>query len=198
MAKQQEISDSRYDQYRQSTFPEVEAIDDYDDPYYGYRSDSRGFHTPPPPPLSGRRPRRLYPDEAYGFNQKDFWRSHEINFLPPNAQLGVAMLSSLRSTRGGIYYIKSNAFKQVHYVDHHVVYRCQLVPSELIPDSEWKYVNTEVDKGLIRAEALDLLGYSYAETATGKYSISGDLELVCERPFRSGSSPPLLTFASIE
>lgn len=51
----------------------------------------------------------------------------------------------------------------------------------MIPYNEWEALNTEVGGGSIRREALDLLGYSYTETETGKFSISGDLHLVCER-----------------
>lgn len=63
------------------------------------------------------------------------------------------------------------------------------MPSYLIPPSEGRCQTTEVDKGLIRREALDLLGYSYAETDAGKFLISGDLDLVCKKPFRGGSAP---------
>jgi len=38
-----------------------------------------------------------------------------------------------------------------------------------------KPLDTELGRGLIRKEALDLLGYSYIETETGNFSISGDL-----------------------
>ena len=88
------------------------------------------------------------------------------------------ILAALRSTRGGIQYTKSNQFKQVHFVDQHAIYTCAYVPSDLVPYSEWKPLNTELDRSLVRREALDLLGYSYTETKTGKFSISDDLELV--------------------
>lgn len=100
------------------------------------------------------------------------------------------MLARLRSSRGGIYYTKSDPFRQIHYVDNYIIYICDLVPLYLIPPSERKCLNTEVDKGLIRGEALDLLGYSYVETGTGKFSISGDLELVCERHFMRSPGLP--------
>ena len=77
--------------------------------------------------------------------------------------------------------MKSNQFKQVHYVDHDPIYTCALVPPHLIPLNEDKALDTELSRGSIRREALDLLGYSYTETGTGNFSITGNLELVCER-----------------
>lgn len=142
---------------------------------------------PPPPPWKNRQWQYQSPnDHIPSPRQKSFWRSSYTGFQPPYRQLGVDILAGLRSMRGGIYYVKSNLFKQVHYVDHSPVYICELVPSYLIPSGEWKVLNTEVDKGLIRGEALDLLGYSYTETDMGKFSISGDLELVRDRLLRSG------------
>ena len=55
------------------------------------------------------------------------------------------------------------------------------MPSHIIPHNEWRPLNTELGRGSFRREALDLLGYPYIETETGNFSISGDLELVCER-----------------
>jgi hypothetical protein len=64
------------------------------------------------------------------------------------------------------------------------------VPSHIIPYNEWKPLNTELGRGLIRREALDLLGFPYTETEMGNFSISGDLELVCERfPINDLGSP---------
>lgn len=137
---------------------------------------------PPPPPFENRHSQYEYLDnEFYDSRQKDFWMSSYAGFQPQNRQLGVEILAGLRATRGGIYYTKSNLFKQVHYVDHYPIYICDLVPPHLIPSSESKFLKTGVDVGLIRGEALDLLGYSFTETDRGKYSISGDLELVCKR-----------------
>lgn len=143
---------------------------------------------PPPPPGENRYP--LYGYSHYEGDvppRQDFWRSPHSGWGPQNRTLGVEILHGLRSARGGIYYTKSNPFKQVHYVDRHIIYICQLVPPRFIPSDELNCLNTEVDKGLVRGEALDLLGYSYIETDAGKLSISGDLELVSKkRPFRSG------------
>lgn len=76
--------------------------------------------------------------------------------------------------------MKSNQFRQVHFVDHRPIYTCVLVPPYLVPYDEDKFMNTELGKGLIRREALDLLAYSYTETETGAFSVSGNLKLVCE------------------
>ncbi len=100
---------------------------------------------------------------------------------PPSRQLGGEILTQLRSTRGGIYYIKNNTFRQVHYVDQYAIYVCTLVPSQMIPYNEDVPLNTEVGRGLVRREALNLLAYSYTETDTGSFLISGDLLLVSER-----------------
>jgi hypothetical protein len=88
------------------------------------------------------------------------------------------ILAALRSARGGIQYAKSSKFEQVRFVDHRVIYECAYVPWQMIPHGERNFPNTELDRGLVRKEALDLLGYSYTETKTEKCSISDDLELV--------------------
>ena len=114
--------------------------------------------------------------------ERDFW-IQSLNFSPPPSRFffGGELLTALRSTRGGIHHVKSNKFKQVHYVDDWPIYTCALVPPHLVPYGEDKATDTELGKGLIRREALDLLGYSYTELETGNFSISGDLKLVCEK-----------------
>ena len=111
----------------------------------------------------------------------DFSRPTHNLFQPPSRQLGSEILAILRSERGGIYYIKSNNFKQVHYVDDYPIYTCYLVPSDMIPYNEDSCLNTELGSGLIRKEALDLLAYSYTRSETGNFSIKGDLGPVSER-----------------
>ncbi|KAL8706837.1 MAG: hypothetical protein Q9225_007904, partial [Loekoesia sp. 1 TL-2023] len=169
------------DAYRRSPSPRAELNNDgvgptpYQKPY---EHPPRFHPIPPPPPLDNPQPQ--YGDPSFGSFvtvQKDFWRPSYPSLQSPDRQLGEAMLTALRSTRGGIYYTKSNDFKQVHYVDHHPIYICAFVPSHMIPYNEWKSLSTELDQGSIRKEALDLLGYSYRETGTGKFLISGDLEL---------------------
>lgn len=51
----------------------------------------------------------------------------------------------------------------------------------MIPYNEDKFLDTELGRGLCRREALDLLAYTYTETKTGNFSVSGDLGLVSER-----------------
>lgn len=102
-------------------------------------------------------------------------------YQPAERQIGGEILSILRSMPGGIHYTKSNQFEQVHYVDQCIIYICSLVPRHMILHHRCQYLNTELDRGLIRKAALDLLGYSYTETETGKFSIVGDLQLVCAK-----------------
>ena len=113
--------------------------------------------------------------------ERDFWTQSDDFSSPPLRNLGRDLLTALRSTKGGIHYVKSNQFKQVHFVDHWPIYTCALVPLHLVPYGEDKTMNTELGKGLVRREALDLLAYSYTETETGNFSISGNLKLVCEK-----------------
>lgn len=129
---------------------------------------------PPPPPLVDPQPR--YPTAPY--MEREFWRPSNHFSQPPSTKLGGEVLTALRSTRGGIYYIKSNHFKQVHYVDHFPIYTCAFVPSHMIPFNEDTPLSTELGRGLVRKEALDLLAYSYTETPTGNFSISANIELV--------------------
>lgn len=68
----------------------------------------------------------------------------------------------------------------MHYVDQCPIYVCTLVPTHMVPDNEDNQVITELGRGLVRKEALELLAYSYTETKTGNFSISGSLELVSE------------------
>lgn len=130
---------------------------------------------PPPPPWN-------YPQPQYvSYAEKDFSKPFRNLSQPPSRHMGGEILTRLRTTRGGIYYIKSSKFKQVHYVDQYPVYTCFFVPSHMIPYNENKPSTTELGRGLVRREALDLLAYSYTETETGNFSISGDLGLVSER-----------------
>ena len=48
----------------------------------------------------------------------------------------------------------------------------------MVPYNEDKLLNTELGKGSIRKEALDLLTYSYTETDTGNFLISDILDFV--------------------
>ncbi len=134
------------------------------------------------PPLNESQPRYSNAPRVITIPpQKDFWRSSHPFAQPPDSRLGDEILAALRSTTGGIYYTKSTPFNQVHYIDQHPIYSCAFVPSHLIPRYHRKPRSTELGRGMIRREALDLLGYSYTRSETGNFSISADLELVCER-----------------
>ena len=120
-------------------------------------------------------------ERAKPVRTRDFSRPSYDSSHPPSRQLGGEILTELRSLRGGIDYIKSNNFTQVYYVDQYPIYRFNLVPWDMIPRGEEELLNTELGRGLIRREALDLFAYSYTETETGNFLISGNLELVSER-----------------
>ena len=125
------------------------------------------------------------PYDIHSQRQKDFWRPTVYKLsatrqpIPMDKPLGDEILAALRSTRGGIYYTKSNSFAQTHYVDQDPLYTCALVPNQLVPLDQRRFLTTEVSIGLVRREALELLGYTYEEMNTGKFAISGDLEQVC-------------------
>lgn len=145
------------------------------------------YYAIPPRPSPFVNPRPHYehlPHEISSQRQKDFWRLPEYlmsegHLTPMRKALGDEILAALRSTTGGIYYTKSNLFAQVHYVDQYPIYTCALVPNQLVPHDQRRLVTTEVSIGLVRGEALDLLGYTYKDMSTEKFVISGDLEQVC-------------------
>ena len=126
---------------------------------------------PPRPPGNILQP-------SYG--EMNFWSRTYHPYQLPSRELGSEILATLRSRRGGIYYIKSNNFKQLYYVDEYCIYVCNFVPSNLISVDEDNILNTELGSGLIRKEALDLLAYSYTRSETGNFLIKGDLGLVSE------------------
>lgn len=138
-----------------------------------YSHHSQGVRMPPPPWND--------PQLSHRNVEMDFSIPFRNPSKPPNREFGGEILAGLRSVRGGIYYVKSNNFKQVHYVDQYPIYTCTFVPSHMIPYNEDKILNTELGRGLIRREALDLLAYSYTRSETGNFSISGNLGLVSER-----------------
>ena len=127
---------------------------------------------PPRPPGNILQP-------SYG--EMNFWRRTYHPYQLPSRRLGSEILATLRSRRGGIYYIKSNNFKQMYYVDEYCIYVCSFVPLNLIPVNEDNILNTELGSGLIRKEALDFLAYSYTRSETSNFLIKGDLGLVSER-----------------
>ena len=109
---------------------------------------------------------------------KSVWTGSHAPRRRPARYDGDEILNAIRSTGGGIVYTKRNDFKYSHYVDETVVYIHYLVPSLLIPLDESEPRFTEIGKGWVRQEALDLLGYTYSETQCGHFCVSGNLELV--------------------
>lgn len=81
--------------------------------------------------------------------------------------------------------MKRNKFQHFHYVDNECFYIFDLVPEYMMQIREIRY--TELGQGLVKKEALDLLGYSFEQTPSGHFSIVGDLDLV-RRDFPRTSS----------
>ncbi|KAL8656888.1 MAG: hypothetical protein Q9226_002469 [Calogaya cf. arnoldii] len=107
---------------------------------------------------------------------KKIWRNSDSRHVR-NQGFGEKVLEALRSTGGGIVHTKRNKFVQYHYVDNRHFATCSLVPSHMIPCEELEPLCTELGLGLVRKEALDLLGYSYEQTPSGQFSIAGDLDM---------------------
>jgi hypothetical protein len=74
--------------------------------------------------------------------------------------------------------MKRSELRHALYVDDVEIYKFNLVPSSLLAPADLLILYTEIGKGWIRQEALDLLGYSYYETSSGSFSISGNLYFV--------------------
>lgn len=106
---------------------------------------------------------------------KDVWKDSPTHGQVAARHIGDDIVKSLQSTRGGLVYTKSNDFQHSYFVDHYEFYRLYLVPSFLIPSDESDFQNTEIGKGWVRREALDLLSYSYSETPSGHFSIPRNL-----------------------
>lgn len=111
---------------------------------------------------------------------KDVWKDSPSHDQAPARYVGDDILKGLRYMRGGIIYTQSNDFQNSHFVDNYEFYRLYLVPLFLIPSEESEVQTTEIGKGWVRREALDLLGYSYSETPSGHFSIPRDLTFVSE------------------
>ena len=109
---------------------------------------------------------------------KDVWKDSPTHGQVAARHVGNDIVRSLRSARGGLVYTKSNDFQHSYFVDHYEFYRLYLVPSNLIPSDESDFRSTEIGKGWVRREALDLLGYSYTETPSGHFSIPRNLKFV--------------------
>ena len=122
--------------------------------------------------------------------RKEFWRPKNA-FDTYSARLfGIDLLRQMGSRQGGIFYSKRNDYKQVYYVNWEKVCTCDFVPKHLIPAGGDKFMSTELGKGWVRQEALELLEYSYSPTKTESFLITGDLQVVSDK-----CQPPI--FAAI-
>ena len=143
----------------------------------GYMPDS--MPPPQPYPMPGQPAHTPFFGTPYT-RSKDVWRVSHVPGQTPTRYVGDEILNVIRSIGGGIVYTKRNDFQYWHYVDQTVVYRFDLVPSLLIPVDESEPRFTEIGKSWVRQEALDLLGYTYSETQSGHFCVSGNLELVSD------------------
>ena len=92
--------------------------------------------------------------------------------------VGHDVLSMLRGSPGGIHYVKTNQYRQVHFIDYHPILTCWYAPLQLIGHRKDEFRSTEIVSGSISKEILDLLGYSYDSLDFGKLLIQGDLDFV--------------------
>lgn len=127
-----------------------------------------------PLPRRGGHPVRRHPANLY---HKEIWKGPSPGRILDQS-FGEEMLRALRSAGAGIVYTKRFKFHQDHYVDAERFASCTLVPTELIPTDDSDPVCTELNQGLVRKEALDLLGYSYEATPSGQFAIAGNLDMV--------------------
>ena len=163
--------------------------DEVNSPIYPPHVDAfpytQGVYLPPPPPFkpwsSMPEPAPWVPTfAAPDIRIKDVWKPSNAYSQAPSSYIGAEILNALRYKRGGIVYMKRDGFRQYLYVDEVPFYKLNLVPLSLIPANEPEFSVTEIGKGWVRQEALDLLCYSYNETPSGHFSISRDLDFVSE------------------
>lgn len=163
------------DDFNSSNFPQPRYQDDW----------------PPPPLRAEPRPIPGQPPQGnFHPHSKDTWITSRAPGHRPTRIVGDEILNALRSTGGGIVYTKRNDFRHSYYVDHILTYTFNLVPSTLITSNESEPRFTEIGKGWVRQEALELLSYTYTETPSGHFCISGNLELVSKILFELLSDAP--------
>ncbi|KAL6718674.1 hypothetical protein ACLMJK_002908 [Lecanora helva] len=136
------------------------------DPTYGY---PQGGYIPPPlerrtgshhaPPTENWRSGLGNPVS----HMKDLWRRPNSNDRASVRNAGDDVLDALRYTHGGIIYVKVNEFQHLYFLDRMMFYRFNLAPEWLIPTGAMMNWSTEIGQGLVRREALDLLGYPWKE-----------------------------------
>ena len=119
----------------------------------------------------------------------EVWRYADRSAKAPDRlALADTILSSLRAKSGGILYSKrTKENRQLYYVDRHLICYCDMVPLNTQVMDPPGATHTEIGGGMVRKEALDLLGYSYDEMSRGHFSVVGDLKFVSEH--HSMSSP---------
>ncbi|KAL8954310.1 MAG: hypothetical protein Q9183_007205 [Haloplaca sp. 2 TL-2023] len=108
----------------------------------------------------------------------DYWKYPYMSSRARGLRLRHDMLDSLRSAKGGIHYIEESPVRQDHYVDERPVYFNSILPPDLVSRPDRECATAEIGSGMVRKEALDLMGYTYTETPTGRLSISGDISFV--------------------
>ncbi|KAL8869782.1 MAG: hypothetical protein Q9174_004014 [Haloplaca sp. 1 TL-2023] len=189
---------------RHETGPQAPPRFDYEsedeDPSYAH-FDAR-HRVPPsvrrhhiaPPPESFPEPFRIHRPPPGMPLRFDYWKYPYMSSSGPGENLGFGILDSLRSARGGIYYIKTSPVRQDHYVDEYPICLSSILPLDLASESDRQYATTEIGCDMIRKEALALMGYAYTETPTGKLSISGDISFVSNL-YRCAHTKDKLTLA---
>ena len=173
-------------QYEPGAWPPPRLVLESDDEDARYYNFAQQHYVPPnyprnhifPPPGTYPEPPQVY-GPAPGLPPRfDYWRYSYLAGGLNARHLGRDILDALRSTRGGIHYTKNSPIREDHYVDEYPVFLSSILPLDLASRSDYEYASAEIGSDMIRKEALDLLGYTYTETPTGKLSISGDISFV--------------------
>lgn len=108
----------------------------------------------------------------------DVWKYTDTSGSTRSRYTSHSILNKLRLASGGIVYMKRSELQYAVYVDDREIYRFNLAPSSLLTPEDSLILHTEIGKGSVCQEALDLLGYSYSETPSGNFSIPRNLYLV--------------------
>lgn len=121
----------------------------------------------------------VIPMRAVPIRTKEIWNPRSMP-QHPSRYIGDDILRTLRHAGGGIIYSKGNAYWHSYYIDGSIFYRFDLAPSMLMPSKASEITYTQIGKGWVRQEALDLLGYRYQETKSGHWDIHDNLEFVSD------------------
>lgn len=173
-------SAAQSNRYERPRPPTTAFGDDEYHPYNGeaYRDNiySQAYLDRPPPPR----------DQDQGLTNtilhaKEFWIAPPPFSHATDQHFERELLDALRSTRGGIFYSKSNHYQKIFYVDNYAIFICRLVPPHMIPQSESVMLFTELGKDLVRKKTLNLLDYSYIDNKNENFSIKQDLTLISDK-----------------